>query len=249
MVAKLHDFIDGTLNIDLRVTHVVEGVEGVHVLVRVDGAVRLPALLLELLLGLVLLLGVDEVGQGKVLVGETPKAVRIASASTLGDTVSMTLTGVPTDLHFGQVRAPDDKKVLVNELSGLHSNRSRIAVAGPFLDLLRDFIDNPVVVLQQFLLFGGVVYNRGMNTTVTNNFAGAVLVLTDSSRAEEIAARVASGYFPDSEYHYTVTESTPLNVPVDLRDQTASHQRDLGVETQVLTVYPWALTESNLTER
>lgn len=88
-----------------------------------------------------------------------------------------------------------------------------------------------------------------MNTTVTNDFAGAVLVLTDSSRAEEIAAQVARGYFPESEYHFTVTESTPTNVPVDLRDQTGAHQRDLGVKTEVLTVYPWAATESNLPER
>jgi len=84
---------------------------------------------------------------------------------------------------------------------------------------------------------------------MTNDFAGAVLLLTDSSRADEIAAHVASGWFPESDYHYTVTESTPLNVPVDLRDQTSAHQRDLGVDTQVLTVYPWALTESNLIER
>ncbi len=76
--------------------------------------------------------------------------------------------------------------------------------------------------------------------TIINDFAGAVLVLTDPSRAEEIAADVASGYFPDSEYHFTVTESTPINVPVDLRDQTDAHQRDLGVPTSVLTVYPWA---------
>jgi len=86
-------------------------------------------------------------------------------------------------------------------------------------------------------------------TTLTNDFAGAVLVLTDSTRAEEIAARVAAGYFPDSEYHFTVTESTPTNIPVDLRDQTDAHQRDLGVKTEVLTVYPWALAESKLPER
>lgn len=86
-------------------------------------------------------------------------------------------------------------------------------------------------------------------TTLTNDFAGAVLVLTDSSRAEEIAAHVASGYFPDTEYHFTVTESTPANIPVDLRDQTDAHQRDLGTKSEVLTVYPWALAESKLPER
>lgn len=88
-----------------------------------------------------------------------------------------------------------------------------------------------------------------MTTNVTNDFAGAVLVLTDSTRAEEIAATVASGWFPESEYHFTVTESTPANIPVDLRDQTDAHQRDIAVPTEVLTVYPWALAESKLPER
>lgn len=83
-------------------------------------------------------------------------------------------------------------------------------------------------------------------TTITNDFAGAVLILTDSSRAEEIAAQVASGYFPDSEYHFTVTESTPLNVPENLRDLTTAHQVGLGGTTCVLTVYPWAKAEVNL---
>lgn len=87
-----------------------------------------------------------------------------------------------------------------------------------------------------------------MNTLI-NDFAGAVIVLTDSSRAAEIAAHVASGYFPDSEYHFTVTESTPTDIPVDLRDQTGAHQRDIGSKTEVLTVYPWALAESKLPER
>jgi len=83
-------------------------------------------------------------------------------------------------------------------------------------------------------------------TTITNDFAGAVLVLTDSSRAAEIAAEVASGYFPDSDYHFVVTESTPMNVPENLRDLTTAHQVGIGTETQVLTVYPWAQAESNL---
>ena len=84
-----------------------------------------------------------------------------------------------------------------------------------------------------------------MNTTVKNDFAGAVLLLDDSSRAAEIAEYVASSYFPESEYHFTVTESTPLNVPVDLRDQTDATKRDHGSETQVLTVYPWASSNAN----
>lgn len=88
-----------------------------------------------------------------------------------------------------------------------------------------------------------------MTTTVKNDFAGAVLLLTDASRAAEIAEHVASGWFPESEYHYTVTESTPLNVPVDLRDQTDATKRDHPSETQVLTVYPWASSESKLNER
>lgn len=81
----------------------------------------------------------------------------------------------------------------------------------------------------------------------TNDFNGAVLVLTDSSRAEEIAERFASNYFPDSEYHFTVTDATPTSLPVDLRDQVDTQSRALG--GQVLTVYPWAATESTLPER
>ena len=83
-------------------------------------------------------------------------------------------------------------------------------------------------------------------TTITNDFAGAVLILTDSSRAEQIASEVASNYFADSDYHFTVTESTPMNVPENLRDLTTAHQVGLGGETSVLTVYPWAQAESNL---
>lgn len=83
-------------------------------------------------------------------------------------------------------------------------------------------------------------------TTMTNDFAGAVLILTDSSRAEEIAEQVHATYFADSDYHYVVTESTPMNVPENLRDLTTAHQVGLGGETSVLTVYPWARAESNL---
>lgn len=80
-----------------------------------------------------------------------------------------------------------------------------------------------------------------MTTTVTNDFAGAVLALTDTSRASEIADYVASNYFPDSECHFTVTESTPTTLPETLRNQMAAQQSDLGVASHVLTVYPWAL--------
>jgi hypothetical protein len=83
---------------------------------------------------------------------------------------------------------------------------------------------------------------------MTKDFSGAVLILTDSTRAAEIADRVASGYFPDSPYHFTVTESTPTHLPVDLRDQISAQQRDLSGAV-VLTVYPYAATESNLPER
>lgn len=80
---------------------------------------------------------------------------------------------------------------------------------------------------------------------MTNSFAGAVLVLTDPSRADEIASEYANGYFPESEYHYTVTESTPTSIPVDIQDQLTAYQRDLGVPSQVLTVYPWAAASSS----
>lgn len=86
--------------------------------------------------------------------------------------------------------------------------------------------------------------------TITNDFAGAALVLTDESRADEIAKAYADGYFPESDYHFTVTESTPTSLPVDLQDQIAAYQRDLGKPTKVLTLYPWpALSDSTLPER
>lgn len=84
---------------------------------------------------------------------------------------------------------------------------------------------------------------------MTKDFNGAVLVLTDATRAEEIAARFAAGYFPDSEYHYTVTPKTPTSLPVDLRDQVDTQCSRAGDSAQVLTVYPWAATESTLPER
>jgi hypothetical protein len=84
-------------------------------------------------------------------------------------------------------------------------------------------------------------------TTITKDFDGAVLVLTDATNAETIAERVAKGYFPDSPYHYTVTDATPTSLPAELQAKTAAMQQ--GRESVVLTVYPWAATESTLPER
>jgi hypothetical protein len=80
-----------------------------------------------------------------------------------------------------------------------------------------------------------------MTTSISNDFAGAIFLLPDASRAAELAETVASNYFPNSEYHFTVTESTPSNIPVDLQEKMSATQRDHGTSTQVLTVYPWAL--------
>lgn len=80
---------------------------------------------------------------------------------------------------------------------------------------------------------------------MTNEFSGAVLLLTDASRADEMATAYANGYFPESDYHYTVTESTPTSLPVDIQDQLTAYQRDFGAPTQVLTVYPWAAASSS----
>jgi hypothetical protein len=86
-------------------------------------------------------------------------------------------------------------------------------------------------------------------TTLTNSFAGAVLVLTDPSTAEETAAYVASTYLHDSEYHFVVTESTPAHLPDSIRSDITSKQAAIGSDTHVLTVYPWAQAESKLAER
>lgn len=82
-----------------------------------------------------------------------------------------------------------------------------------------------------------------MTNITQNDFSGAVLLLTDDTRAEEIAATVAAGYFPETEYHYSITESTPTHLPVHIQDQIGANQRDLGVPSNVLTVYPWAQSE------
>jgi hypothetical protein len=83
----------------------------------------------------------------------------------------------------------------------------------------------------------------------TNDFAGAVLVLDDPSRADEIAEAYVNRYFPDSDFHYIVTDAPPTSLPTHIQDQLSAHQRDLGSPSQVLTVYPWALVENTLPER
>lgn len=80
---------------------------------------------------------------------------------------------------------------------------------------------------------------------MTNNFYGAVYVLTDPSRAEEIADQVSAKYFNDSPYQFTVTESTPTSLPVDLKDQMDAHQSALDEDSFILTVYPTEGAEVN----
>lgn len=82
-----------------------------------------------------------------------------------------------------------------------------------------------------------------------NDFDGAVLVITDPDEAAEIAAHVSSGWFPDSPYHFTVTESTPTSLPASTQEKTAALQEKLGEGSFVLTVYPWADTSTTLPER
>jgi len=81
------------------------------------------------------------------------------------------------------------------------------------------------------------------------SFNSAVFVLTDTTRVIEIAEAVRDTYFPDSEYHFTVHESTPDHVPVDLRDQIEATRAKAGDGSTVLIVNPWAATESTLPER
>lgn len=80
-------------------------------------------------------------------------------------------------------------------------------------------------------------------------FDGAVLVITDPATADEQAARVASGWFPDSEYHFLVTESTPTSFPESIQTKTKALQELAGAGSIVLTVYPWAATSNTLHER
>jgi len=82
-----------------------------------------------------------------------------------------------------------------------------------------------------------------------DSFDGAVLVITDPENAELIAASVASGYFLDSPYHFTVTESTPTSFPEETQRKTKAIQELAGAGAVVLTVYPWAATQNTLHER
>jgi hypothetical protein len=75
-----------------------------------------------------------------------------------------------------------------------------------------------------------------------NAFYGAVLVLTDASNAQEIAERVASAYFPESEYHFKVTESTPDHLPEQRFNQIEDELKFVPEGSVVLTVYPYAAT-------
>lgn len=81
------------------------------------------------------------------------------------------------------------------------------------------------------------------------DFDGAVLVLTDPTTADETAAAVASGWFPDSPYHFTVTESTPTSFSDSIKTSTTALQELAGPGSVVLTVYPWAATQTTLHER
>lgn len=74
----------------------------------------------------------------------------------------------------------------------------------------------------------------GMTTT---DFYGAALVLTDATNATKIAADVASRYFPDSEYHFEVTESIPENLPEDITKALKDELLFVPDESVVLTVY------------
>lgn len=82
-----------------------------------------------------------------------------------------------------------------------------------------------------------------------NTFIGALLLLTDPSQADELAAEYANNYFPDTEYHYTVTDATPTSLPDELRNGMSDLQLKAGVQTQVLTLYPWPASGSALPER
>jgi hypothetical protein len=73
-----------------------------------------------------------------------------------------------------------------------------------------------------------------------NAFNGAVLVLTDASNAQEIADRVAAGYFPESEYHFRITESTPKHLPEKLSNSIDAELEFAPPGSVVLTVYPFA---------
>lgn len=77
----------------------------------------------------------------------------------------------------------------------------------------------------------------GMTNLTKNDFYGAALVLTDGTNANEIAAEVASRYFPDSEYHFEVTESIPENLPDDVTEKLKTELLFVPDESVVLTIY------------
>lgn len=81
---------------------------------------------------------------------------------------------------------------------------------------------------------------------MTNDFYGTVLILTDASRVEEIADKIATSYYPDTEYHYKVTESIPEGLPTDLTDQAGAKLRDSPEGSVVFTFYPHAGTTTLL---
>lgn len=87
--------------------------------------------------------------------------------------------------------------------------------------------------------------------TTSNDFAGAVLILADPSAAEDTAAWVRATYFPNSEFHYTLTDGIPSTLPQSIQEDTATKRNPLGEGSHVLTVYPWAQAEATnaLTER
>lgn len=81
-----------------------------------------------------------------------------------------------------------------------------------------------------------VIYGKIVGMT-TNDFYGAALVLTDATNASKIAAKVAATYFPDSEYHFEVTESIPENLPEDITKALSDELLFVTDESVVLTVY------------
>jgi hypothetical protein len=84
---------------------------------------------------------------------------------------------------------------------------------------------------------------------MTKDFDGAVLVISDPTSADEVAARVASGWYPDSPYHFTVSESTPTSLPEGLQSRINALQKNSAEGSVVLTVYPRAATSNTLHER
>lgn len=71
-------------------------------------------------------------------------------------------------------------------------------------------------------------------------FNGTVLVVTDTSRAHEIAEMISATYYPtSSEYHYLLSDTTPEGLPTDLHDSIDAKLRDTPGGS-VITVFPWA---------